>query len=400
MEAESLAERVNRIRPSPTIAVSTLAKELKAAGKDVINLGTGEPDFDTPEHIKEAARKAIADGQTKYTAVPGTLEIREAICRKLVRDNAMSCDPAQIVVTNGAKQAIMNLLQCVVKHDDEVVIPAPYWVSYPDIAQFCGGKPVFVFAPVESGHKITAEQLDKAMGDNTRVVMLNSPCNPSGCVYTEGELKALGEVIAKYPKALVCSDEIYEHVTYSGKSATSFAAACPDLIDRTVIVNGVAKAYAMTGWRVGFSASSETLAKAMSKVQSQSTSNVCSIAQAAAAVAFDSDLDCIKPMLDAFGARRSRVVSAYEGIEGLTLPPIDGAFYAFGFAQVAINNLHEAGKIESADDEAYCRYLLKDFGVAAVPGTAFGSAGSFRISFAADDEQVDAALERIARSLS
>ena len=395
-----LAGRMSRIRPSPTIAVSTLAKELQAAGKDVINLGTGEPDFDTPEHIKEAARKALADGQTKYTPVPGTLEVREAICRKLARDNSMSCAPEQVVVTCGAKHAIMNLMQCVVDHGDEVVIPAPCWVSYMDMVTYCGGVPQVIRAPSEAGYKITAEQMREAMGPKTRMVMFNSPCNPSGAVYSEKELKELGEVIAEFPDALICSDEIYEHVVYGNSSATSFAAACPELVDRLVLINGVSKAYAMTGWRIGFSASTPKLAKTMSTVQSQTTSNVCSIAQAAAAVAFDSDLECIKPMLEAFSARRSKVVSAYSNIPGLELPPIDGAFYAFGHAQVAINNLHESGKIESPDDDALCKYLLNDYGVAAVPGHAFESPGSFRISFAADDEMVTQALERITTALA
>ena len=395
-----LAGRMDRVRPSPTIAVSTLAKELKAAGKDVINLGTGEPDFDTPVHIKEAARKAITDGQTKYTPVPGTLEVREAICRKLARDNSMECSPDRIVVTCGAKHAIMNLMQCVVDHGDEVVILAPCWVSYPDMVTFCGGKPVVIRAPADVGYKITADQLREAISDKTRMVMLNSPCNPSGAVYSEAELKELGAVIAEHPEVLVCSDEIYEHVVYSNSSATSFATACPDLIERLVLINGVSKAYAMTGWRIGFSASTAELAKSMSTVQSQTTSNVCSIAQAAAAVAFDSDLECIKPMLDAFNARRSKVVTAYSEIAGLDLPPIDGAFYAFAHAQVAINNLHEAGKLEKADDDTLCKFLLNDHGVAAVPGHAFESPGSFRISFATDDELIDKALERIATAFA
>lgn len=401
MEEDNLfAARMQRIRPSPTIAASTKAKELKAAGKDVINLGTGEPDFDTPEHIKEAARKALADGQTKYTPVPGTLELREAICRKLARDNSLTCTPDQIVVSCGAKHAIMNLMQCVIDHGDEVVIPAPCWVSYPDMASFCGGKPQIVRATADAGYKINAEQLREAMGPKTRVVFLNSPCNPSGAVYTEQELQELGKVIADFPDALVCSDEIYEHVVYSNPPATSFAAACPDLVDRLVLINGVSKAYAMTGWRIGFSASTPKLAKAMSTVQSQTTSNVCSIAQAAAAVAFDSDLECIKPMLEAFNARRSKVVEAYSGIEGLELPPIDGAFYAFAHAQVAINNLNEAGKIKEPNDEALCDYLLIEHGVAAVHGSAFEAPGSFRISFAADDEMLGQALGRIVAALA
>ena len=393
------AKRMGRINPSPTIAVSTLAKELKAQGKDVINLGTGEPDFDTPEHIKEAARQAMHAGQTKYTAVPGTLAVREAICRKLARDNGLSYTPEQIVVSCGAKHGIMNLMQCVVDHGDEVIIPAPYWVSYPDMVSFCGGTARILAAPASANYKITPGQLRDAMGPRTKLVMLNSPCNPSGAIYTAAELAKLGEVIESYPNALVCSDEIYEHIVYDAASAPSFLSACPDLADRTILVNGVSKAYSMTGWRIGFTATNTLLAKKMATVQSQTTSSVCSISQAAAAAAFDSDLDCIQPMLEAFSARRSRVVSAYAKIDGLDLPPIDGAFYAFPDAQVAINRLHDDNKIATADCDSLCQLLLKEHDVAAVPGHAFGAPGSFRISFAADDELLDQALKRITTAL-
>lgn len=396
-----LAARMGRVRPSPTIAVSTLAKELKASGKDVINLGTGEPDFDTPEHIKEAATQAMAAGETKYTPVPGTLELREAICRKLVRDNGLSYNADQIVVTCGAKHALMNLCQAVVDHGAEVVIPAPCWVSYPDITTFCGGKPVIVHAPSSNSYKITPEQLDDAIdAKRTRLVMLNSPCNPSGSVYSKDELVAFGEVLARYPDVLICSDEIYEHIVYNSSSACSFGAACPELKERTVIINGVSKAYAMTGWRIGFSASPPKLAKAMATIQSQTTSNVCSIAQAAAIAAFESDLDILKPMLEAFDARRSRVVNALSEIDGVELPAIGGAFYAFPYAQRAIEGLHERGKIGEPTDNAFCTWLLDSAGVAAVPGFAFEAAGSFRISFAAEDSLIDKALARITRALA
>lgn len=394
------SSRLHRIRVSPTIAVSTKAKELAAAGKDVINLGTGEPDFDTPEHIKEAARQAMANGETKYTAVPGTIQLREAVCRKLARDNNLSYRPEQVVVSNGAKHAIMNLLQATIDHGDEVVIVAPCWVSYPDIVSFCGGVPRIVTAPATADYKVTADELRAAMGPKTAMVMLNSPSNPTGAVYTAAELKALGAVIADFPDVLVCSDDIYEHIVYDTPGpATSFATACPDLAERTVVINGVSKGYAMTGWRVGFSASTVELAKAMSKIQSQTSSNVNSIAQAAARAAFDSDLDCIKPMLEAFSARRARVVNAFSAIDGLFLPPIDGAFYAFPQAQQAIDRLHANGKIAQADDNALVEHLLNN-GVAAVPGSAFEAPGAFRISFAAEDGLVDAALERITQALA
>ena len=396
-----LSARMGRVRPSPTIAVSTLAKELKASGKDVINLGTGEPDFDTPEHIKEAARRALADGETKYTAVPGTQELREAICRKLVRDNGLSYSPDQIVVTCGAKHALMNLCQAVVDHNDEVVIPAPCWVSYPDITTFCGGKPVIIHAPSEARYKITPDQLEDALDEKrTRLLMLNSPCNPSGAVYSKEEMRMLGEVLERYPNVLICSDEIYEHIVYNSSSACSFGSACPELKDRTIIVNGVSKAYAMTGWRIGFSASPPKIAKAMATIQSQTTSNVCSIAQAAAIAAFDSNLDVLKPMLEAFDARRARVVHALTAIDGIELPSIGGAFYAFPYAQKAIEDLYERNKISAPNDNTFCTWLLDGAGVAAVPGFAFEAAGSFRISFAAEDSLIDKALARIAEALA
>ncbi|MCY4324818.1 MAG: pyridoxal phosphate-dependent aminotransferase [Betaproteobacteria bacterium] len=396
----NLADRIGRIQPSATIAVSTLAAELKAQGKDIINLGSGEPDFDTPQHINDAAAAAMAAGQTRYTPVPGTVELREAVCRKLKRENDLDFKPADIVVSTGAKQAIMNLIQCVVDHGDEVVIIAPCWVSYPDMTAFCGGVAVPVLASADADYRISPEQLDAAMSAKTRLVMLNSPSNPSGAVYSRQQLADLGEVIAKYPNAIVCSDDIYEHITYEQDKACTFASANPSLADRTVVINGVSKAFAMTGWRIGYSASTPELAKAMSKVQSQTSSNACSIAQAAAQAALDGGLDCIKPMKEAFAARRARVKQALAGIEGVACPPIDGAFYAFSDASAAIKRLHANKKIEAADDKQLCRYLLEKVGVAAVPGTPFCSPGAFRISFAAADDMVDSALDRITSALS
>ena len=396
----NLAARIGRIQPSATIAVSTLAAELKAQGKDIINLGSGEPDFDTPQHIKDAAAAAMAAGQTKYTPVPGTIELREAVCRKLKRENGLDFEPAAIVVSTGAKQAIMNLIQCVVDHGDEVVIIAPCWVSYPDMSAFCGGVAVPVVASAAADYRISPEQLDAALSEKTRLVMLNSPSNPSGAVYSRKQLAALGEVIARYPDATVCSDDIYEHVTYEQDKACTFASANPSLAERTVVINGVSKAFAMTGWRIGYSASTPELAKAMSKVQSQTSSNACSIAQAAAQAALDGGLECLRPMKEAFAARRARVKKAFANIEGLACPPIDGAFYAFPDASAAIKRLHADGRIDAADDKQLCRYLLESAGVAAVPGTPFCSPGAFRISFAAADDMIDSALERIDRALS
>ena len=396
----TLAQRIGRIRASPTIAVSTLAKELKAAGKDVINMGTGEPDFDTPDHIKEAAKKAISEGQTKYTAVPGTIELREAICRKFKRENGLDYQPDQILVSTGAKQAIMNLIQCVIDHDDEAVIIAPCWVSYPDMIAFCGGKPVPVTAASTSGYKVSPEQLAAAITTKTRLIMINSPSNPSGAVYTADELRALGEVVSPHERIVVCSDDIYEHVTYGGESAPSFASVNPQLQDRCAVVNGVSKAFAMTGWRIGYVAAEVALTKAMTKVQSQTTSNACSIAQAAAIAALDGGLDCIKPMLETFISRRDRVVAAFEKIEGLVVPSIDGAFYAFPDAREAIDRLHRNGRLSEATDDALCKMLLEGVGVAAVPGSAFEAPGCFRVSFAAADDMIEAAIERITKALS
>ncbi len=393
-QGQKKTARLQRLRPSVTIAVSSRAIELKNQGKDIINLGTGEPDFDTPEHIKEAARKAIAAGATKYTLVPGTIELREAICRKLARDNDLRYNPSEIVVTNGAKQSLVNLMMCTVDHGDEVVIPAPCWVSYPDIVSFCGGSPKFVRSTAANNYKINADQLRKALGAKTVMVIFNSPCNPSGAVYTFEELRAFGDVLADYPDVLISTDDIYEHVVYNKEQAESFATVCPELKERTIITNGVSKAYAMTGWRVGFSASPAALAKMMSTVQSQTTSNVCSIAQAAAQAAFDSDKDCLRPMLEAFSSRRARINNAFAAIEDVVLPPIDGAFYAFPQVQKIIDRLHADGKLKQADDVALCELML-EHGVAAVPGSAFEAPGSFRISFAAEDSLIDSALERI-----
>ena len=394
------SERLQRIRVSPTIAVSTKAKELQAEGVDVINLGTGEPDFDTPQHIKEAAIKAITDGETKYTAVPGTLHVREAVCRKLSRDNNLSFTPEQIVISNGAKHAIMNLMQAIINHGDEVIILAPCWVSYPDIVNFSGGKSVIVRASADQNYKIEPEQLQEHITDKTKAIIINSPSNPSGAVYTKSELERIGEVLAEHEHILICTDDIYEHIVYGEeRPATSFATACPDLKDRTIVVNGVSKAYAMTGWRLGFSASTPELAKAMSKIQSQSTSNVNSVTQAAAIAAFDANLDILTPMLEAFSARRARVVDAFSKVEGLYLPPIDGAFYALPQVQSVIERLADEGKIDAPDDNALVAYLLEK-GVASVPGSAFEAPHTFRISFAAEDSLIDKALERIVDACS
>ena len=395
-----LSERAGRIKSSPTIAVSTRAQELKAQGRDIINLGSGEPDFDTPPHIKEAAVKAIRDGQTKYTAVGGTPELKQAIADKLRRENNLEFSPAQIAASAGAKHAIMNLMQASLNPGDEVIIPAPYWVSYPDMALFADGKPVVVSAGPEDGYKITAESLAESLTAKTKLMILNSPSNPSGAVYTEDELSSLGESLRRFPRVLIVSDDIYEHILYDGKRFANIANACPDLTNRTIVINGVSKAFAMTGWRIGYAAGEESLIKAMTKIQSQATSNPCSIAQAAAAAALNSGTECIAPMLQAFDQRRQMVREKLNAASGISCPPIAGAFYAFPDARAAISRLHGEGKITDANDIAFCEYLLDAAGVAAVPGSAFGMAGCFRISFAAADSALRQAMERIGESLA
>lgn len=399
----SLSERIQRIEPSATIAKSARAAELKAQGADIINLTAGEPDFDTPEHIKEAGRQAITAGQTKYTLVPGTKEMREAIARKLARDQGLDYGIDGIVATCGAKHAIMNLFLVTVNHGDEVVMPTPCWVSYPDITMFCGAQPVFVHATVDNGFKITPEQLEEKLGPKSKLLVLNSPSNPTGAVYTEDELKALGEVLVKHPQVLIASDEIYEHITYGNAKHCSLAQACPELRDRTIIINGVSKAYAMTGWRMGFSASHPDLAKAMSKIQSQATTNICTIAQAAAIAAFDSELDCLKPMLEAFAARRSKVLKAFEDIEDISIGAIDGAFYGFIDISAAMPRLAEktaADGFQIKDDSDLADYLLEKKFIGLVQGSAFKSEpSSLRLSFATSDETLDKGLQRLCEAL-
>ncbi|MGI9305743.1 MAG: pyridoxal phosphate-dependent aminotransferase [Gammaproteobacteria bacterium] len=393
-----LAERVGRIKPSPTIAVSSRAQELKAAGRDVINLGSGEPDFDTPQHIKDAAAAAIQNGETKYTAVGGTAALKAAVAEKLRRENGLEYAPAQIIASTGAKHSIMNLMTAVLDEGDEAVIPAPYWVSYPDMALLLGARPV-VAAPAD-GRKITPDELQNALTDKSKLLVINSPSNPSGAMYSRDELAALGEVILRYPKLLVVSDDIYEHVRYDGRDFANIVNACPELLSRTIVVNGVSKAFAMTGWRIGYAAGPENIIKAMTKVQSQGTSNPCSIAQAAAAAALNGGLDCIAPMLEAFDRRRRFVREGLNAAPGLECGEIDGAFYAFAAAGGAIAALHGNGKIAAPTDLELCAYLLEKAEVAAVPGSAFGADNYFRISFAAADDALKTAISRIQTALA
>jgi len=395
-----LSTRVQAIKPSPTLAVTARAAKLKAEGKDIIGLGAGEPDFDTPQHIKDAAIEAINKGFTKYTPVSGTASLKQAVIAKLARDNGLDYSARQILVSCGGKQSFFNLALAVINPGDEVLITAPYWVSYPDIVLIAEGKPVFVEAGIEQEFKMTAAQLEAAITRNTRMVVINSPSNPTGAVYTLDELKALGEVLRKYPEVLIATDDMYEHIALTDEKFVNILNACPDLYPRTMVLNGVSKAYAMTGWRIGYAAGPENIITAMENVQSQSTSNPTSISQVAAEAALNGDQGCIKPMLKAFRERHEFVVNELNRIPGLQCLKAGGAFYAFPDARAAITNLYQRGAIKEATDIALSEYLLEHAGVAVVPGSAFGCEGYMRLSFATSMENLKNALERITKALS
>jgi len=395
-----LSSRVQAIKPSPTLAVAARAAKLKAEGKDIIGLGTGEPDFDTPQHIKDAAIAAINKGFTKYTAVGGTPSLKQAIIAKFKRDNGLDYTAKQILVSCGGKQSFFNLVLATIDPGDEVIIPAPYWVSYPDIVLIAEGKPVIVGTDIAQGFKLTPEQLAKAITPKTRMIVLNSPSNPSGAMYTLEDLKALGEVLRKHPQILIASDDMYEHILLGEQKFCNILNACPDLYGRTMVLNGVSKAYAMTGWRIGYAAGPEAIITAMENVQSQSTSNPTSISQVAAEAALNGDQNCLAPMIKAFRERHQFVVEAFNSIPGLKCLQAGGAFYAFPDARAAIARLHKQGTIEEANDLALAEYLLNTAGVAVVPGSAFGSEGYFRISFATSMDNLEQALARIAKALA
>ena len=390
-----LSKRVQAIKPSPTLAVTARAAKLKAEGKDIIGLGAGEPDFDTPQHIKDAAVDAIARGFTKYTAVGGTPSLKQAVINKFKRDNGLDYNAKQILVSCGGKQSFFNLVQALINPGDEVIIPAPYWVSYPDIVILAGGTPVIIEAGIDQGFKITPEQLKSALNPNTKLVVLNSPSNPSGAVYTLDELAALGDVLRAWPQAIIATDDMYEHILLQDEPFANILNACPDLYDRTMVLNGVSKAYAMTGWRIGYCAGPEALITAMENVQSQSTSNPTSISQVAAEAALNGDQACITPMLAAFRERHAYVVAALNAIPGIDCLYAGGAFYAFPHVWRAIERLHAEGKIPHATDVAFSEYLLEQVGVAVVPGSAFGAEGYVRLSFATSMDNLKAALQRI-----
>jgi aspartate aminotransferase len=395
-----LSKRVQAIKPSPTLAVTARAARLKAEGKDIIGLGAGEPDFDTPQHIKDAAVAAINRGFTKYTAVGGTAGLKNAIIAKFKRENGFDYTAGQILVSCGGKQSFFNLALSVINSGDEVIIPAPYWVSYPDIVLIAEGKPVIVEAGIEQSFKITAAQLEQAITPKTRMFVINSPSNPSGGVYTLDELKALGEVLLKHPHILVATDDMYEHILLSTDKFVNILNACPTLYPRTVVLNGVSKAYAMTGWRIGYCAGPAHIITAMENVQSQSTSNPASISQVAAETALNGDQSCIEPMVEAFRQRNRFVTDALNGIPGLHCLLSDGAFYAFADAREAIARLYGNGMIKDRSDIAFSEYLLEQGGVAVVPGSAFGSEGYIRLSFATAMSNLENALGRMARLLS
>lgn len=390
-----LSDRVNSIKPSPTLAVTKRAAELKASGKNIIGLGAGEPDFDTPEHIKQAAIKAINDGFTKYTAVDGTPSLKKAIIAKFNRDNGLNYEPNQILVSSGGKQSFFNLALALLNSGDEAIIPAPYWVSYPDMVLIADAKPVIIETTQAARFKITPEQLENAITEKTRLVVLNSPSNPSGVAYTLEELKALGEVLKRNPNILVATDDMYEHILFGDEPFCNILNACPELYDQTIVLNGVSKAYSMTGWRIGYAAGPAWLIGAMTKVQSQSTSNPCSIAQVAAEAALNGDQDCVAEMVKAFKARHEFVVNALNEIEGVDCIPADGTFYAFPSFHKVIDS-----RPEFADDIALAEYLLLEAGVALVPGSAFGAPGNMRLSFATSMDILEDAISRIKKALS
>ena len=389
-----LSSRVQRVKPSPTLAVTVRANELRAAGQDIIGLGAGEPDFDTPDHIKQAAMQAIEKGQTKYTAVDGTAELKKAIIEKFDRGNGLKYAPEQILVSCGGKHSFFNMAQALLDEGDEVIILAPYWVSYPDMVLLADGTPVIVTAGKDQRFKITPEQLEAAITPKTRLLVINSPSNPSGIAYQRAELEALGEMLRKHPDVLIATDDMYEHILWADEPFCNIVNACPDLYDRTIVLNGVSKAYSMTGWRIGYAGGSADLIKAMKKIQSQSTSNPASISQAAAVAAIAGDQSCIKPMLQAFHERHDFVVSALNEIEGVECLPGDGTFYCFPDMNPVIQ------KIERVENDVeFAEFLINEAGVALVPGSAFGAPGYMRISFATSMENLQKAISRIRTAL-
>lgn len=390
-----LSSRVQAIKPSPTLAVTNKAAELRAAGQDIIGLGAGEPDFDTPDHIKQAAIEAIKGGQTKYTAVDGTPALKQAIIAKFKRDNGLEYEADQILVSGGGKQSFFNLALATLNPGDEAIIPAPYWVSYPDMVLVAEGKPVIIETGAETRFKITPEQLENAITERTRLFVINSPSNPSGMAYTEEELKAIGDVLKKHPDIMIATDDMYEPILWTGKPFCNILNANPELYDRTFVLNGVSKAYAMTGWRIGYAAGPARIIGAMKKIQSQSTSNPASVSQAAARAALEGPQECVSDMVKAFKERHDWLASALNELPGVECLKGDGTFYVFPSFHAAI----EADPNASNDVE-FAENLLTEAAVALVPGSAFGCPGHMRLSFATSMENLEKAVDRLRKVLS
>lgn len=385
-----LASRVRRIKPSPTLAVTAKANQLRLEGVDVINLAAGEPDFDTPDHIKQAAIAAMQAGQTKYTPVAGTNSLKSAIIEKFKRDNNLTYSMNEILVSCGGKQSFYNLCQAVIDNGDEVIIPAPYWVSYPDMVLLAHGIPTIVGADQSQSFKINAKQLTSAISTKTKLVVLNSPSNPTGACYSENELRELADVLVKHPNILIATDDMYEHILFNNQTFTNIVNVCPELKSRTLVLNGVSKAYSMTGWRIGYAGGPAPIIDAMKNIQSQSTSNPCSISQAAAEAALSSDQSCVQEMCAAFEERHSFVVEGLNKIDGISCARSQGTFYCFANVEEAIKKIKGV-----SDDVEFATHLLDKCGIAVVPGTAFGLPGYMRISYATSKETLAAALERL-----
>lgn len=386
-----LSQRVQSIKPSPTLAITARAAALRAEGKDIIGLGAGEPDFDTPDHIKQAAVEALEKGQTKYTAVDGTAELKSAIIKKFSRDNGLTYEANQILVSCGGKQSFFNLAQALLESGDEVIIPAPYWVSYPDMVLLADAKPVIIIGDRDQRYKITPQQLEDAITDKTRLFVINSPSNPTGMTYTKAELEALGDVLRKYPDILIATDDMYELIYWADEPFYNIVMACPDLYDRTIVMNGVSKAYSMTGWRIGYAGGPAQLIGAMKKIQSQSTSNPTSISQAASVEALNGDQGCVQTMLVEFKKRHDFVVEKLNQMQGITALETDGTFYVFPDISGVLAN-----KPDLTDDMDFAEALLVEKGVAVVPGTAFGLKNHIRLSIATSESNLQNALQRIA----
>ena len=371
------------------------AMQLKAQGNDIVSLGFGEPDFDTPEHIREAAIAAIREGKTRYTQVDGTPELKQAVIEKFRRDNELNYEPGQILVSNGAKQSLFNCLVALLNDGDEVIVPAPYWVSYPDMVKLADAEPAILVGTAEHDYKITARELQNTLNENTRLIILNSPSNPTGKVYTMQEYRELGEVLIEHPKVFIACDDIYEHIYWGESRYRTFLNACPELTERTVVINGVSKAYAMTGWRIGYLAGPEDLVAAMRKVQGQSTSCAGSVSQAAAAAALNGPQDCVEQMRKEFKRRYEYIHAALNDIPGVECPDCDGAFYAFPTFQGFLDS-----RDDIKDDVELASWMLEEAGVSTVPGSAFGAPGHLRLSYAASMDYLEEAISRIRRAVT